>query len=170
MRYYRAYETDNRPFLLFELVADSLQELEEIGLDADPLVVTEDQLMNPADPDYISYEYGICHKRIFGGVIADRLTGEITAQQTALNAATQLVKTKEVEAALEVETFTYASRKFPLTPSARSVYTAIVDGNPASTNLITTTGSYTLLQASIPAFKAAYYAALFAVNDTELPE
>lgn len=168
MRYYKGYETDERPFLLFALVADSLEELQDLGLDTDPLVVTEDQLMNDTDPDYISYEYGICHKRIFNGLIEDRPSGEITAQQTALAAATNIIKTSAVSNSLDVETFTYDSREFPMTPSARSVYMALIEHQPASVELITTTGAYTLVQANITTFKEEYYAALYAANSAEL--
>lgn len=166
MRYFIAYETDSRPFLLFDLVADSLTELQDLGLEGDPLVVTEDQLMNPADPNYISYEHGICHKRLFNGAIEDRPAGEITAQETALNKAIEVAKTKTVEAELDTSTFTYDAKEFPMTPSARSVYTAVIDDNPVTVDLITTTGTYALKQADIAAFKAKYYEALFNANSS----
>lgn len=168
MRYYKGYETDERPFLLFALVADSLEELQELELDADPLVVTEDQLMILADPGYISYEYGICHKRIFNGLIEDRPIGEITAQQTALNKAVEVQKTKTVSNVLDETTFIFDGKEFPMTPAARSIYTAVIEYAPPVRNLITTTGTYVLTDANLAAFKEAYYTAVFAANDAEL--
>lgn len=156
MRYYRAYEINSRPFLLFELVADSIEELQELELDEDPLVVTEDQLINPADPNYISYEHGICHWRIFNGELEERPAGEITAQATALGKATEVLRTKSLDATFEVGTFTYDSRDFPLTSAARAVYDAVFEAAPANRVLISTTGNYTLLEANIGAFKTAY--------------
>lgn len=168
MKYYLAYETDDRPFLFFSLIADSLEELEDLGLESDPLVVTEDQLLNPADPNYISYEYGICHKRIFGGAIVDRLAGEITAQQTALAKATEVQRTKTVNNALDETTFSFDGKDFPMTPAARAIYTAVIEFAPPTRNLITTTGTYVLTDANLAAFKTAYYTAVFAANDAAL--
>ncbi|MBK5213351.1 MAG: hypothetical protein JJE55_06800 [Flavobacteriaceae bacterium] len=164
MKYYKAYETDDRPFLLFDLVADTLEELQELGMDTDPLVVTKDQLLLPADPNYISYEYGICHKRIFGGVIADRLAGEITDQQAALAKATEVARSKSLTGIFETETFTYDSHDFPLTEAARSVYNAVFDAPAADCGLVSTTGNYTLLSANIGAFQTAYLNKILAVQ------
>ena len=168
MRYFKAYETNNRPFVLFNLVADSLEELEALGMDEDPLVVTEDQLVNPSDPGYISYEYGICHKRIFNGDLEDRPSGDITTQQAALNKATNVQKTQTVNSKLDEEVFSFDSHEFPLTPAARSVYMAVIELAPASRMLISTTGSYIFSSTYLAGFKAAYYAALFATNDSEI--
>lgn len=168
MRYFKAYETNNRPFVLFNLVADSLEELEALGMDEDPLVVTEDQLVNPADPDYISFEYGICHKRIFNGDLEDRPSGDITGQQAALNKATNVQKTIAVSNELNEEVFNFDGHEFPMTSAARSVYMAVVDSTPTTRLIISTTGSYTLNAADIPSFKAAYYSALFATNDSQI--
>lgn len=168
MNYYKAYETNNRPFLLFDLVADSMEELIAIGLDADPLVVPEDRLTDPGHPDYISYEYGICHYRIFNGLLELRPAQEITDQQTALSIASEVQKTFAVSSVLDEATFTFDGKEFPLTPSARAVYTAVIDLQPPTRSLITTTGNYTLTAANISMFKTAYYNALFAAQDAKL--
>lgn len=168
MKYYKAYETDTLPFTMFELIADSFEELQELGLESDPLVVTEAQLLDPLDPDYISSEYGICHSRVFNGALEARPAGEITAQQTAVGKASQFTKTKAVETALDTSTFTYDGKEFPMTPAARSLYTAIIDQKPATQNIITTSGTYELEAANIDTFKAAYYAALFTAQDIKM--
>lgn len=168
MRYFIAYETDNRPYTLFELVADSLQELQELGLEGNPLIVTEDQLVYPADPNYISFQYGICNKRVFNGEVVDRPAGEITTQQNALAKAVEVQKTKKVSNVLDETTFTFDGREFPMTPAARSIYSAVIEYAPATRNLITTTGTYVLIDADLAAFRTAYYTAIFAANDAEL--
>ncbi len=170
MKYYLAYETDNRPFLFFDLVADSLEELEALGLDADPLVVTEDQLTNPADPNYISYNYGICHNRIFGGAIVDRLVGEITVQQAILSKNTEIIRTKEVQKGLELATFSFDGKLFPLGSGATEVYNAIFSTASANRVIVSTTGNYTLTIANIDAFKAAYYAKVLGVQSSTIEE
>lgn len=170
MKYYLAYETDNRPFLFFDLVADSLEELDDLGLTEAQLalVVTEDQLINPADPNYISYDYGICHKRIFGGEIVDRLAGEITAQQTALEKSTEIIKTKEVKKELELATFSFDGKEFPLGSGATEVYNAIFSTTPANRVIVSTTGNYTLTVANIDDFKEAYYAKVLGVQSSTI--
>lgn len=166
MKYYKGYETDDRPFLLFDYIAESLEELQALGLEADPLVVTEDQLLNPADPGYISFESGICHKRIFGGAIVDRLAGDITAQETALAKATEVARMKSLTSVFETDTFTYDVRDFPLNEAARSVYNAVFDATAADRVLVSTTGNYTLLSANISAFKTVYLNKILAIQAT----
>ncbi|QAA81427.1 hypothetical protein EI546_06640 [Aequorivita sp. H23M31] len=168
MKYYIAYETDYRPFVLFNLVADSLEDLQELGLENSPLVVTEDQLTDPADPGYISYQYGICHQRVFNGNLEARPASEITKQQADLAKALEYQKTRRVGNVLDEGTFVFDGKEFPLTPAARAVYAAVIEATPPSTSLITTTGTYALADTKIDAFKAAYYAALFTVNNAEM--
>lgn len=168
MRYYRAYETNGLPKLLFELVADTLDELQELGLEGDALVVTEDQLLNPADPEYIKFDYGICHSHIFNGKIEPRPAGEISAQQTAAAKAAEVTKTKSIEESFDTSVFTYDGHEFPMTPAARSLYMAIFDDTPLSQNIVSTTGAYALIQADIDKFKAAYYAAIYQISDAKI--
>lgn len=164
MKYYKAYETNERPFTLFDLVAESLEDLQAFGLEGDPLVVTEDQLFDDQDPDYISFEFGICHKRIFNGEIEDRPSGEITAQEANLNKSVAVTQTRKIGDSLDVRNFTYAGREFPLTAAARDVYKAVFDSPPADATLITTTGSYVLPSGDIAAFKTAYNTKILSVN------
>jgi hypothetical protein len=166
MKYYRAQQQDTRPYLVFKLVAESLEDLVILDLDNDELVVEETLLTDDTDPDYISYEFGICHKRVFEGKIVDRLGADIAAQSVSLNISTEVLKTKNLEAALNLDTFLYDGRDFPLTSAARSVYTALFDQLPTSQGLITTTGTYTMLAANVPGFKSAYFTSIFASNDS----
>lgn len=168
MNYYKGYETNTRPFVLFELVAESFEELKALGLDNDPLVVTENQLMYAADPNFISYQFGICHKRIFNGILEDRPPAEISARQISLSKSLEIQKTKKVSSVFEQNTFSFDGKEFPMTNAARSIYTAVIDSKPATRKLITTTGSYILNQAQLEDFKEAYYNAVFAANDAEL--
>lgn len=167
MKYYKAYETDSRPFVLFNLIADSLEELQEMGLEGDALVVTEEQLTNPGDPDYISYEFGICHLRIFNGILEPRPAGEITSQQGNSLAAIEIQKTKKLATDLEQSTFTYDGREFPLTAAARAVYEAVVNADALDVSLISTTGTYAFSGKTIE-FREAYYAAIIAANNAQL--
>lgn len=168
MNYYKAYQQDTRPYVLFDLVAESLEDLQAMGMESDPLVVPEDQLLNPANPNYISFQYGICHKRIFNGLLENRPAGEITAQQTANAKAKEVEKTQKVNETLDQSTFTFDGKEFPMTPAARAVYAAVIEFTPPTRNLITTTGTYVLHDSDLVAFKTAYYTAVFAANDAEL--
>lgn len=155
MRYYKAREISMLPKIVFDLVANSFSELEELNLDTDPLVVTEDQLVNDTDPNYISYEFGICHLQVTNGEFEPREAGEITAAEATALAGINTHKTNQMTNALSITTFTYDGEQFPLTPGAIAIYNAVITANPVSFKLYTTTGDYTLLQTNIGAFATA---------------
>lgn len=168
MNYYKARSQDELPKLLFDLVASSAEELETLGLTDDPLVVTEDQLINPEDPGYISYEYGICHLRIENNALVARLASDITEAQTKLTAALSVQKTRDIEKQLEYENFTYDDHQFPTTPGAVLVYQAIFESEPANHVIAAADGNYNLNSESILAFKSAFYSRLIAINSAKI--
>ena len=165
MNYYRAYETEELPKLLFQFVADSIDQLEAMGMTDDPLVVAEDRLLDPEHSEFISYEYGICHQRIFNGQLADRPTGEITAQQAVTAKASEVSKTTTLEQLMDASTFDFDGKEFPLTPAARSVYEAVIAAEPGSVDIISTTGTYSLANIDLSAFSDSYYARILQLNE-----
>ncbi len=169
MRYFKAREIATLPKIVFDLVASSLEELEQKGLDTDPLVVTEEQLVNDGDPNFISYEYGICHLDIVNGEFAERDSGEIATAQAAATAGINTHKTAQITAALSNTSFSYDGHEFPLTPGARAIYDAVIATEPVSFKLYTLTGDYTLLQANIGAFKAAMNSKIIDVGASSGP-
>lgn len=167
MRHFLAYETAELPFVLFEKIADTDEELELLDVN-EKLVVGENRLLDPADPNYISFAFGICSKKLFNGDLINRSQTEIDAQQEKFEADSELIKVRTIDEQFKVRTFDFDGRKFPLTAGARNVYQAVIETNPASVNLITSTGVYALQLANTPGFKEAYYAAILAINQEQI--
>lgn len=168
MNYYKAKEQDELPKLTFELVATSAERLADLGLDTDPLVVDEDRLLNLANPNYISYEYGICHVRVQDNELVPTLAGDITAAEQALDKANLVVKTRDTASKFKERTFDFDGHNFPLNEGALPVYQAIIDREPSSKKIIALEGEYTLTLANIPNFKAALYDSIIEVHEENL--
>lgn len=164
MNYYKAREQDEIPKLVFDLVATSEEELEALGLDADPLVVTEDQLINDTDPNYISFDFGICHLRIHNGELEPRPGGEIDAAEDALEAVGNSISARLVGDELDSETFVYDDHTFPLHAAARTIYQAIIAKATGNYYLYAMEGKYALLTANISAFAAAMNDKIIAIQ------
>tara|TARA_R100001369_G_scaffold72251_5_gene100253 strand:- start:5566 stop:6090 length:525 start_codon:yes stop_codon:yes gene_type:complete len=173
MNYYEAYAQTALPKVLFKLIATNDEELAayqtEMGGNYKPnLVVAETRLIDDQDPDYIDYEYGICHFRINEvDNLVERSAGEISTQQSQLARETEINKTNDLEVTFAGETFDYDSHEFPLTVAAREVYRIVIEDG-ATTNIQSTTGSYPLQDSDIADFKTAYHAKVKALLNTAI--
>jgi hypothetical protein len=158
MNYYKAYQQATLPRLVFELVATSIEQLQALGLDSDPYVVEETRLLDPLDPNYISYEFGICHVRIYQDILQARIQSEIDDAQAEFLKSTQVELTKKNVDAFKTSTFTYDGNTFPMNQGALTAYEAIFASLTTDMDLVALEGTYTLSAANIGSFKAAYYA------------
>jgi len=161
MSYYRAREQATLPYLLFDWIAETDEDLQD-WLDAnnsgaaDPLVIEISDSVN----ELPSYQYGICHSKVFNNAIIARDQVDIDTQKLVADADTEISKTDEVEQKIASDTFTYDAKEFPLGSAYRSIYEAIFNSAAADHILTTTTGNYTLVAANITAFKDAFYATI----------
>ena len=156
MKLYKARTITQMPLVQFDLVHDSQDGTVPDNWSNDPLVVTHDQLTDPLDPNYISFEFGICHKQITAGQLQNRPQGEIDAQETLVEEAQAAGVGTAFELELNASFITYDGHKFPMTPGSRERYRAIFELNSGDHTLVTTTSDYTLLASNISAFKTAY--------------
>ena len=175
MNYLRAREINTLPFLVFDLIAENEEELQEWldennSGDPDPLVIEETLLTDDEDEDYISYEFGICHKKIFNNEIVDRDSQDITDAQTDNLKAIQVKNTNDVSEELAVSTFAYDSKLFPLTPGAISAYNVIANASVGDITLRATDGNYILTDANRSAFLAEYSDAVLEIYLDEITE
>lgn len=163
MNFYRAKEQDTAPFLTFEQVAGSLAELQEIGLENDPLVVDEDRLTDPTNLEFISFDHGICHKRIVNGVLEDTLPGDISAAKDNLTKALNVELTKSAAAKFESRTFGFGGKSYPMNAAAMRIYAAVIQKG-ADAQVMSTTGVVTLKVADLAAFEMAMNDEILLVN------
>lgn len=156
MNYYRAKEQDTPPYIVFELVATSTEELERLELTEDPLVVPEPRLTDPDDPEYISYEFGVCHLRVQNGELVPVEVEDINEAESNLGKATQAVVTKTAGSVLEKATLLFDGHHFPLNAEARQLYQVIFNYRPANYELSTLDGNYILNIEQIDAFEESF--------------
>ncbi len=173
--YYKGFTQATLPFVVFTKVAEDIEELKRLGFAdendniIDGAVVTETQLTDDEDPNYVSFQFGICHKTINGsGNLIDRSQTEIDNQEASINKQLEAAKLAKVDKELDKGFFAYDSKEFPLNSGSRAVYEAVLNGTTGDQIIIASDGNYTLLDANREAFKGAYYDAIVAVKNNEV--
>jgi len=157
MNYYKGYQQATAPFVLFNLVAESIEELQALELENDPLIKDED--------NFPSYEGDICHLAIQNGVFIPRSQTQIdeyiasTAQKktVAINAAKS--------ANVQQSTFTFGGKEYLMDEASQKRYEAIFAGAPANHQIQTQNSVETLNSGDIDNFKTAYYAAVILATE-----
>lgn len=167
MNYYKAQEQDTAPFLTFEQVANSLAQLQSLGLEKDPLIVEEDRLTNPLNPDFISYEFGICHKRIVNGLLEDVLPADIADASKQQSEALNVQKTKEAGKRFDSQTFEYARNHYPLNLAAICIYKAIIQKGEVN-QVMSIAGPITIEALDLVKFEGAMIDAIIQISDDSL--
>ena len=152
MNYYKARQQATLPLVVFDLVATSLAQLQALGLDADPLVVDEDNLPLTTG--------SICHKKIFNGMLIDRDAAEINQAIANANEAKTIAQNEAKTEAIKVQEFTYNGNTFPMDETSQKRYEAVFSLPDADTDFQTKTGVVTVATADIAGMKTAYYQAL----------
>ncbi len=64
MVYFKAIELEEKPFIQWDSVAFSLQELQDLKLEDDPLVLAEDKIP--------TFQFGVCPLQIVDGELVER--------------------------------------------------------------------------------------------------
>jgi hypothetical protein len=87
MRYYKIFPLEKKPFLNIDLWANSLEELQKMGLENDPLIVAEDMLP--------SKQFGVYSHKIEDGVL---VAIDVVAMSDFESEAIELTKKKDLNA------------------------------------------------------------------------
>lgn len=154
MIYYKAEEISTKPFIQWNSVAFSLQELTNLGLDDDPLVLTED--------DVPLTEFGVYPIKIESGQLVPRTTREMDGFKAEWDIVSEKNNFAKKLENVNAETFTYDGHDFMMDEVSRLFYHAIdkVRGNQ---KILTAAGAtYTLTDTAtnIDDFLGAYYSKL----------
>lgn len=157
MNYFKAREQNNAPFVVFDLVAESLEELQDLGLENDPLVVDEDNLP--------SYDGSICHQRIFNGALVARDQAQIDAYILQSNEDKAIALNSNKKDDVDEGSFDYDGVTYPMDAASQVRYQAIFQLPASDAQIQTKTGVVTVASADIPAFKDAYYEAVKATTE-----
>lgn len=150
MRYFKALEIATKPFIHWTLVAKNIEELEQFGLDDDPLVIAEDTI-----PGYI---HNVCPLKIVEGELVERTAPEMEVFEAEFAITDRLITESLKVKLLDSLTFTYDSHIFPMNESARVLYHNF-DKYRFGTikRVMSTTGVYDLAVGDIDLFLEEYY-------------
>ena len=151
MKFYKATETDVRPFIYWNgLAANSIDDLIALGLADDPLVLPDE-----LRPDF---QFGVCPLKIVDGELVERTEIEMDAFEVAYNQR-QAVSAEATKVELiNRGKFNHAGNFYPMHEAARLRYFAIAADAPGNQNFMTVTGTVvTVLEADLPTFLNKFY-------------
>ena len=104
MRYFKAVEIEQKPFIFWNGVANDIAELAELELFKDPLILPEDSI-----PNLI---YGVCPLKIVSGELVERTESEMLAFQAQWEEYEFLREQSQLINNVNQGTFTYDSEIF----------------------------------------------------------
>lgn len=151
MRYFKAVEIEQKPFIFWNGVANDIAELAELELFEDPLILPEDSI-----PKLI---YGICPLKIVTGHLVARTSPEMDKYESQWEASEFLAEQKALQTAINNGTFTYDSQTFPMDERSRIFYQAFDRARGlGDVKCMTATGHlYSLDNSNIDDFLDAYF-------------
>ena len=150
MRYFIARPLDARPFMYWQSIAESIEELAEVGEYTNPLVVAED-----LKPPFI---FGVCPLKIVGGELVDRDAAEMAIHEADFNTRTLIETITPKIADINKSTFVYDGVVFPMDEVSRLHYLAIGNLPIVDTTCLTSAGvAYELADTTVLLFLAEYY-------------
>lgn len=158
MKYYKAYQQLEKPFITWHLWANSFEELTQLGEDDNPLIV--------AEIDVPAAIFGVCPLKIVSGELVARDSAELELLEAEFlviqsnNAYIQKAQT------VNDGNFNYDGESFPMHQAAQLRYLAIEKQSPlGSVEVLKTNGAvYTLLEADYADFLNEYYKQLLALT------
>ena len=151
MRYFKAFETKEKPLIIWNLWANSLEKLIEMGEDDNPLILPEDEV-----PATI---HGVCPLKIVAGELVKRTAPEMDAFEDEWIISEKLVDCKLLINGINAGTFTYDSQTFPMDERSRIFYQAFDRARGiGDVKCMTATGRlYSLDNSNIDDFLDAYF-------------
>ncbi|AMA49001.1 hypothetical protein [Flavobacterium covae] len=107
MIYFKAKELEAKPFVQWESVALSLKELQTLGLEGDPLIMSEDSI-----PDFM---FGVCPLKIVDGQLVERTDVEMDVFEKEFNSPSlESIQKEASELVLKISTFKKLGENYSL--------------------------------------------------------
>ena len=164
MKYYKAFETAEKPLIIWNLWADTFEKLVEMGEDDNPLILPEE--------DVPATQFGVCPLKIVAGELVERTVPEMEAFEDEWIISEKLVARSLLINEINSGTFTYDSKVFPMDERSRIFYQAFDRARGIGDVKCMTTdgGLYNLTNANIDAFLDAYFLQLRALSQPLVKE
>ena len=148
MRYFRAIELDEKPFIQFDCWATNDEDYITLGLDQDALVVAEDNL-----PEY---RFGVCTQKIENGQLVERTETELLAFEAEYETTSRADRYAGTIDNVDKGVFEFNRERFPLHQSARLMY-EVAERNQTDMEFQTIDGKRILIETKdIAAFAGTY--------------
>lgn len=164
MRYLKATEIAFKPFIFWNGVANSIEELTDLGLEDDPLVLPEKEI-----PTNI---YGVCPLKIVAGELVDRTSGEMSVFATEYETQENLTEQLSLLQGINTGTFNFDFQTFPMDERSRLLYDALkntASAIPDTMIMNYEAKPYELINDNKEAFLEAYYAKLLELSTPNFP-
>lgn len=164
MRYLKATEIAFKPFIFWNGVANSIEELTDLGLEDDPLVLPEKEI-----PTNI---YGVCPLKIVAGQLVDRTSGEMSVFATEYETQENLTEQLSLLQGINTGTFNFDFQTFPMDERSRLLYDALKNTASAIPDTMIMNNEakpYELINDNKEAFLEAYYAKLLELSTPNFP-
>lgn len=164
MRYFKAVEIEQKPFIFWNGVANDIAELAELELFKDPLILPEDSI-----PNLI---YGVCPLKIVGGELVSRTPLEMSDFKVEYETQENLIEQLGLLEVINSGTFEFDFGTFPMDERSRLLYDALKNTASAipDTMIMNFEGKpYGLTNANKAAFLEAYYAKLLELSTPNFP-
>lgn len=159
MRYFKAFETIEKPLIIWNLWANSLEKLVEMGEDDNPLILSEDEVPTTV--------YGVCPLKIVDGELVNRTSAEMMVFESEYAIQNDLVNQFSLLEGINSGTFEFDFGTFPMDERSRILYDALKNTSTAIPNTIIPNFEgkpYTLTNANKASFLEAYYAKLLELS------
>ena len=164
MRYFKAFETVEKPLIIWNLWAESLDKLIEMGEDDNPLILPEE--------DVPTTTFGVCPLKIVGGELVSRTPLEMSDFEVEYETQENLTEQLGLLEGINTGTFDFDMQTFPMDERSRLLYDALKNTASAipDTMIMNFEGKpYGLINANKAAFLEAYYAKLFELSTPNFP-
>lgn len=148
MRYLKAIALAGKPYIQWDLWANTFEELEALGESSNPLIIAEDQV-----PDFI---YGVSPWVVEGDELVERTPAEMENFEAEYTEGVNQSNYRERNSILDVATFEFNSRDFPMHQTARLYYDCI-DRSPGNYKVMSINGITDVFEADLAGFFIAYY-------------
>lgn len=150
MKFYKAFESETKPFIRWMGWAKNIDELILMGEADNPLILPAELL-----PDYI---YSVCPYKIVDGELVNRTEAEMAVFEAEFEERTSFITEANKINDINKATFNHAGNFYPMHEAARLRYFAIAGDAPGNQNFMTVTGAViTILEADLPTFLNKFY-------------
>lgn len=147
MRFFKAFEIQQKPLIQWDCFANSQKEYDDLNLSKDPLIVSE--------KDIPEFEFGVCPWKIASGQLVGRTPAEMAVFETEYDAKNKINGQKRLIDDVNNSSFEFDGKSFPMNESARIYYSVARDLNADCEVMAVDATLYLLSASKITAFYLA---------------